>query len=103
MRPCREHRRAVCAFSARPLHHEPAPGPACRDARQRQRNLSTAASKLTGKKPQSLTFVLRGTLRADKSGYDGAAMTVQAANNGMLNIARLASDYITAARTMRAA
>ena len=37
MRPCREHRRAVCAFSARPLHHEPAPGPACRDARQRQR------------------------------------------------------------------
>ena len=45
MRPCREHRRAVCAFSARPLHHEPAPGPACRDARQSQRNPSTAASK----------------------------------------------------------
>ncbi len=47
MRPCREHRRAVCAFSARPLHHEPAPGPACHDARQRQsqRNPSTAADK----------------------------------------------------------
>ena len=46
-----EHRRAVCAFSARPLHHEPAPGPACRDARQRQRqrqpqrNPSTAAGR----------------------------------------------------------
>ncbi len=40
MRPCRAHRRAVCAFSARPLHHEPAPGPACRDARQRLRHHS---------------------------------------------------------------
>ena len=36
MRPCREHRRAVCAFSARPPHHEPPPAPACRDARRRQ-------------------------------------------------------------------
>ena len=33
-----EHRRAVGAFSARPPQHEPPPGSACRDARQRQRN-----------------------------------------------------------------
>jgi hypothetical protein len=37
MRPCCEHRRAVCASSARPPHHEPPPAPACRDARRRQR------------------------------------------------------------------
>ncbi len=40
-----EHRRAVCAFSARPLHHEPAPGPACRDARQSNGNPSTESGK----------------------------------------------------------
>ncbi len=45
MRPCREHRRAVCAFSARPLHREPAPGPACRDARQRHGNPTTQPGK----------------------------------------------------------
>ena len=45
MRPCREHRRAVCAFSARPLHHEPAPGPACRDARQRHDRIRQATSR----------------------------------------------------------
>ncbi len=37
--------RAVCAFSARPLHHEPAPGPACRDARQRHGNPTTESGK----------------------------------------------------------
>ena len=37
MRPAREHRRAVRAFSAGPFHHEPAPGPAGRDACDRQR------------------------------------------------------------------
>ncbi len=36
-RPSGEHRRAVGAFSARPLQVEPPPGCACRDARQRQR------------------------------------------------------------------
>jgi hypothetical protein len=36
-RPWGEHRRVVGAFSARPRQHEPPPGSACRDARQRQR------------------------------------------------------------------
>ena len=53
MRPCREHRRAVCAFSARPLHHEPAPGPACRDARQRDRQRQRNPSTAAGKRPAS--------------------------------------------------
>jgi hypothetical protein len=63
--------------------------------------LDVGGTKLQGKKPQSLTFVLRGTLLPDKSGYTSTAMAVQASNNGMLNVARLASDYITAARSMR--
>ena len=37
MRPAREHHRAVRAFSAGPFHHEPAPGPASRDACASQR------------------------------------------------------------------
>ncbi len=37
MRPAREHRRAVRAFSAGPFHHEPAPGPASRGACEHQR------------------------------------------------------------------
>ena len=37
MRPAREHRRAVRAFSAGPFHHEPAPGPTGRDACASQR------------------------------------------------------------------
>ena len=43
MRPAREHRRAVRAFSAGPFHHEPAPGPTGRDAcaRQHKRNDET--------------------------------------------------------------
>jgi hypothetical protein len=51
MRPCREHRRAVCAFSARPPHHEPPPGPACRDARQRT---SAPGNRTPGQRGQVL-------------------------------------------------
>ena len=47
MRPTREHRRAVRAFSAGPFHHEPAPGPTGRDAcdRQRKNNEETQQDK----------------------------------------------------------
>jgi hypothetical protein len=50
MRPCREHRRAVCASSARPPHHEPPPGPACRDARRRQHRPRGQTTSATGRK-----------------------------------------------------
>jgi hypothetical protein len=43
MRPIREHRRAVGAFSARPLHHAPAPDPVCREARPQ--NAARSAGK----------------------------------------------------------
>ncbi len=50
MRPAREHRRAVCASSARPPHHERAPGPACREARQREAIGDQEPMSATGRK-----------------------------------------------------
>ena len=44
-----EHRRAVGAFSARPPQHDPPPGCACRDARQR-RGSGTAPTPTQGKR-----------------------------------------------------
>ncbi len=58
--------------------------------------LDVGGTKLTGKKPQSLTFVLRGVLQPDNKTYSSSKMAVHAANNGMLNLARLASDFISA-------
>ena len=59
--------------------------------------LDVGGVALKGKNKQSVTFAIRATLNPRTQGYDSNTIPVQAANNGMLNVARLASAWLTAA------